>query len=231
MSAATLAHLGTHFNRTAHRYVAGDGSQREYLLDVNPWIRERERGDGMNVIDARWIDVRNGLFVDITGLSETHPDTLPGVWSCKNYHRYRTTDLYPMRESVFEGVPVKVPYSYNQILIQEYRQKALVYTEYEGWVLWRCSSGADGPDTSGMLHSESGSSCRRPWDELVHVHLHGLELRARRISVAGIAWHASIASWHGWMQGAVGDSSTAYSNLIMDMDYRIIDCMSLQAQG
>ncbi|KAF2250505.1 hypothetical protein BU26DRAFT_562485 [Trematosphaeria pertusa] len=133
VSGATLAFLGERYNQTHHKYVSDDGSvKREYLLDVNPMARERERGDGMNIIDARWIDLRNGLFIDITGLSETHPDTAPGVWSCKNYHRYHTSDLYPMRETVFEGVIAKVPYSYDKILIQEYQEKALVVTEFQG---------------------------------------------------------------------------------------------------
>jgi hypothetical protein len=135
VSGATLDYLGQHFNRSIHHYVSEDKTvKREYLLDVNPWIWERDRGDGMNVIDARWIDVRNGLFIDITGLSETKPETDPGVWSCKNYHRYRTSDLYPMRESIFEGVPAKIPYAYDKILIEEYQQKSLVVTEYEGYV-------------------------------------------------------------------------------------------------
>ncbi|KAF2688708.1 hypothetical protein K458DRAFT_293781 [Lentithecium fluviatile CBS 122367] len=133
VSGATLQYLGDHYNQTRHVYTFPDGStQREYLLDVNPWIWERERGDGMNIIDARWVDVSNGLFIDITGLSETHPDTAPGTWVCKNYHRYKTSDLYPMRETVFEGVPAKVPYSYDKILIEEYKEKALVVTEFQG---------------------------------------------------------------------------------------------------
>jgi phosphorylcholine metabolism protein LicD len=136
VSASTLHYLGENHNQSIHKYESEDGqTKREYLLDVNPWIWERERGDGMNIIDARWIDIRNGLFIDITGLSETHPDTMPGVWSCKNYHRYKTTDLYPMRETVFEGVVAKVPYSYDQILINEYQEKALIVTDYEGYVL------------------------------------------------------------------------------------------------
>lgn len=133
VSSATLKYLGENHNQSMHKYESEDGQiKREYLLDVNPWIWERVRGDGMNIIDARWIDIRNGLFIDITGLSETHPDTMPGVWSCKNYHQYRTTDLYPMRETVFEGVVAKVPYSYDKILIDEYQEKALIVTDYEG---------------------------------------------------------------------------------------------------
>lgn len=133
VSGATLKYLGDHYNQTHHVYTFPDGAtQREFLLDVNPWIWERERGNGMNIIDARWIDVSNGLFIDITGLSETHPDTAPGTWVCKNYHRYQTSDLYPMRETVFEGVPAKVPYSYDKLLIEEYKEKALVVTEFQG---------------------------------------------------------------------------------------------------
>ncbi|MCJ1229755.1 hypothetical protein MMC12_006425 [Toensbergia leucococca] len=136
VSTSTLQYLGEHMNRTIHRYTLSDTElpmEREYLLDVNPAIQERERGDGFNIIDARWIDIRNGLYIDITGLSETHPSVQPGVWVCKNYHRYHTSDLYPMRESVYEGVLAKVPYAYDRILMEEYESKALVLTTYEGY--------------------------------------------------------------------------------------------------
>lgn len=86
----------------------------------------------MNVIDARFIDMRNGLFIDITGLSEVKPDTHPGTWSCKNYHLYQTSELYPMRETMFEGVVAKVPYEYDKILADEYQEKALLDTEFNG---------------------------------------------------------------------------------------------------
>ncbi|KZF20644.1 hypothetical protein L228DRAFT_175998 [Xylona heveae TC161] len=133
VSGATLDYLGDNLNYTTHNYVSEDKKvQRQYFLDVNPWAIERTRGDGNNVIDARWIDVRNGLYIDITGLSETHPDIAPGIWSCKNYHRYKTTDLYPMRESIFEGVPALIPYNYDKILVEEYQHKAMSLTHYEG---------------------------------------------------------------------------------------------------
>lgn len=122
-------------NQTKYRYESSDGAvEREFLLDVNPWIWERERGDGANIIDARWIDMRNGLFIDITGLAETHPKERPGVWHCKNYHYYKTEELYPLRQTMFEGVPALVPYEYDKILVDEYQEKALVVTEFEGYV-------------------------------------------------------------------------------------------------
>lgn len=144
--------MASHLNRTIYTYTSdshpssssnsltrrfadsADHVTRKYLLDVNPWARERHRGDGMNIIDARWIDTRNGLYIDITGLSELNPESEPGIWSCKNKHKYRTRDLYPMRESVYEGVPARIPYAYDKILLEEYREKALVLTEYEGHV-------------------------------------------------------------------------------------------------
>jgi len=131
VSEATLAHMVDHLNQTLSFYVSNDKKvQRKYFLDVNPYARQRQRGEGTNIIDARWIDVRNGLYIDITGLSELEPDSEPGVLSCKNFHKYNTTDLHPMRESVYEGVAVKVPYQYGEILISEYGQMALVATHY-----------------------------------------------------------------------------------------------------
>lgn len=76
--------------------------------------------------------MRNGLFIDITGLSELHPDTHPGVLACKNRHVYRTTELYPMRGTMFEGVMAKVPYEYDKILVDEYEEKALIDTNFNG---------------------------------------------------------------------------------------------------
>jgi len=137
VSSATLYYLGKNYNRTEHEYhyrdeATGRTITKKYLLDINPHHVEKSRGDGMNVIDARWVDTSNGMFIDITGLAERDPATNPGVWSCKNYHRYRTRDLYPMRESEFEGVPAVIPYSFDRILTEEYGMKALVTTEWLG---------------------------------------------------------------------------------------------------
>jgi len=132
---ATLFRLGEAYNQTRYQYTSSDSKvQREFLLDVNPWIWQRDRGDGANIIDARWIDMRNGLFIDITGLSEIHADTHPGIWSCKNHHMYRTAELYPMRETMFEGVMAKVPYEYDKILVDEYNEKALIETSFNGHI-------------------------------------------------------------------------------------------------
>ena len=173
VSMPTLNYLATHFNSSIYDYDSKDSDpdsepvvERQYLLDVNPAIIERDRGNGNNVIDARWIDIRNGLYIDVTGLSETEPVDQPGIWSCKNYHHYRTTDLYPMRESMYEGVVAKVPYAYDRILAEEYQEKALVVTDYQGYTppMHSFLSLADIDPiitvTNGILSSKNGS--RKP---------------------------------------------------------------------
>jgi phosphorylcholine metabolism protein LicD len=132
VSGQTLAYLSKFFNYTTHKYKSG-GIEREYFLDVNPHYQERTRGDGENIIDARWIDVRNGLFIDITGISETNPAERSGIWSCKNEHDYSVADIWPLRESSFEGVKAMVPNAYDKVLRDEYEEKALIILEYEGY--------------------------------------------------------------------------------------------------
>lgn len=140
VSGATLENMATHHNRTIHEYVSEDQKiRRKYLLDVNPWSRQRDHGDGANIIDARWIDMKNGLYIDITGVSELYPAEKPEIWSCKNFHHYHVRDLYPMRQSVFEGVPAKIPYAYSQILVEEYKLQALANTIYEGYCIAICT--------------------------------------------------------------------------------------------
>ncbi|OTB03549.1 hypothetical protein M426DRAFT_263120 [Hypoxylon sp. CI-4A] len=162
MPTTTLAYLGRYFNRTLHDYqflaeessatrsAAGNGGgggglnremydtyvNKTYLLDINPHHADVGRGNGHNVIDGRWIDTSNGLFIDITGLMERDPAANPGVWSCKNAHRYRTRELYPVRRTEFEGVPASIPYSFDKILTDEYGAKSLVNTEWAGhrWI-------------------------------------------------------------------------------------------------
>lgn len=137
VTASTLQYLGDHYNRTMHEYhyideETGEAKTKVFLLDVNPFHVERSRGDGMNVIDARWIDTSSGMFIDITGLAERDPQRAPGIWACKNNHKYKTTQLYPMRETEFEGVPATVPYEFDTILVDEYHKKSLTTTKWEG---------------------------------------------------------------------------------------------------
>ncbi|KAI0542106.1 hypothetical protein GGR58DRAFT_453997 [Xylaria digitata] len=92
------------------------------------------KGNGANVIDARWIDTSNGMFIDITGLRERDIERSPGVWSCKNNHRYRTDELWPLRRTEFEGAEAWIPYAFDKVLADEYGPKSLVTEEWHGLV-------------------------------------------------------------------------------------------------
>ncbi|KAI8955997.1 hypothetical protein F4801DRAFT_527620 [Xylaria longipes] len=106
--------------------------KRTYLLDVNPHHGALTKGNGANVIDARWIDMSNGMFIDITGLREREPERSPGVWSCKNNHRYLTAELWPLRRTEFEGTEAWIPYAFDKVLTDEYGAKSLVTEEWAG---------------------------------------------------------------------------------------------------
>ncbi|KAI0453162.1 LicD family-domain-containing protein [Xylaria acuta] len=110
--------------------------KKTYLLDVNPHHTALTKGNGANVIDARWIDTSNGMFIDITGLRERDPERSPGVWSCKNNHRYLTAELWPLRRTEFEGAEAWIPYAFDKVLTDEYGAKSLVVEEWAGhrWI-------------------------------------------------------------------------------------------------
>ncbi|KAI1825333.1 LicD family-domain-containing protein [Xylaria intraflava] len=157
VSVATLSFLGERYNRSIHEYeydydVDVDGDldvdvdksssnssegvntkvKKAYLLDINPHYIALTKGNGANVIDARWIDTSNGMFIDITGLRERNVERFPGIWSCKNNHRYRTAELWPLRRTEFEGVEAWIPYEFDKVLTDEYGTKSLVTTEWAG---------------------------------------------------------------------------------------------------
>lgn len=132
VSEADMFFLAAYHNMTTWYYrYDGAPEGRHFLLEVNPHFVHRETNDRLNVIDARWIDTTTGLFIDITAArySIGHPRG-EGMLYDKNYHEYRDTYLYPLLDSTFEGVPVKIPYGYRKMLESEYGDKALKRTQY-----------------------------------------------------------------------------------------------------
>lgn len=115
----------------------GEGGQ--YLLEVAPTYVERRRGNGNNVIDARFVDTSTGTYIDLTGLARvksrldkngkptnddkqaTEKGNSNAIYACKNNHYYSEEDLFPLRLTSFEGAPIYVPNNYTKILQEEYR--------------------------------------------------------------------------------------------------------------
>lgn len=129
---SSMYFLAAYYNMSVFHYrtprIPGG---RDYMLEVNPHYTNREQNDTLNVIDARWIDTDTGLFIDITTAryNLTHPAG-EGMMSCKDGHEYRDTYIFPLRDTVFEGAPAKIPYRYKEVLQAEYGERSLTNTDY-----------------------------------------------------------------------------------------------------
>ncbi|KAH7561634.1 hypothetical protein BM1_02738 [Bipolaris maydis] len=132
---------------------------KKYLLEVNPNYTNKSTSDKYNLIDARWIDTSNGLYIDITTLhvaplspaEEDDPFSVPPSFTIhpsahepdpsaeeiqlyvKDTHAYLSSQIYPLRTSLLEKVPVKVPYAYEELLLEEYGPNALTENWYNGY--------------------------------------------------------------------------------------------------
>lgn len=94
VSEAGIHYLAAYYNMSTFFYKTPRTPEgRYYLLEVNPNYVKREQTDKLNVIDARWIDMESGMFIDITTVryNLTHPAG-EGVLSCKDGHEFRVRE-------------------------------------------------------------------------------------------------------------------------------------------
>ncbi|KAI4263075.1 MAG: hypothetical protein L6R42_001769 [Xanthoria sp. 1 TBL-2021] len=145
VSADTMHFLASYYNMTIHTCRTEHAPRgKNYMLEVNPkWVNSSPE-DSLNTIDARWIDMLSGVFIDITAVHRTPKK--PSMMFCKDDHHYRVSagpcklkrvcvkeaDLFPLRDSVFEDRPVKIPYNYAELLQQEYGRVSLTRTRFAG---------------------------------------------------------------------------------------------------
>jgi LicD family len=90
VSDSTLQYLAEFYNMTFH--LSASTPYRTYLLDINPFYSDTSATDRANTIDARWIDVENGKFIDIAAVHSLR-DRIPSIDKlfCKDGHRYRVS--------------------------------------------------------------------------------------------------------------------------------------------
>ncbi|KAF2840998.1 hypothetical protein M501DRAFT_1010159 [Patellaria atrata CBS 101060] len=134
MSLTSMEYMASYYNMTIHHYhFPGEEKPRDYMIEVNPHYTNGSLTDRHNVIDARWIDINTGMFIDIAALRqdvEADPTGELGKMRCKDRHRYERTHLFPLRDSYFENTPVKIPYAYSQLLEKEYGAKSLTQVDF-----------------------------------------------------------------------------------------------------
>ncbi|KAJ3268603.1 hypothetical protein HDV01_002541 [Terramyces sp. JEL0728] len=87
-----------------------------YRFELNPHFRIRSPQHN-NKIDARFVDTKNGHFIDITGIALVN-ETI----ACKSPHRYQIQDIFPLVRTSFEGVPTWRPFNVSRVLQQEYKK-------------------------------------------------------------------------------------------------------------
>jgi hypothetical protein len=135
VSERSIRHLAAFYNMTVHRHhLPNLWAPRQYLLEINPHYLN-DSVDIDNGIDARWIDTDVGLYIDITTLrrNRTAQETLgiDGAMMAKDGHSYAYDDVFPLRETTFEGMPARIPYAYAELLMEEYGEEALSHVEFE----------------------------------------------------------------------------------------------------
>ncbi|ODV78221.1 uncharacterized protein CANTADRAFT_299671 [Suhomyces tanzawaensis NRRL Y-17324] len=145
-----LHKLSLLYNQTMIVEDAEDGFGR-YFLDCGTFITLREKGNGKNNIDARFIDVDTGLYIDITGMavSNTKPparylkspideknenytaiNTELQLYNCRNHHFISLDEISPLVKTYIEGEIGYVPTKYSEILKVEY-SKGLLSKKFE----------------------------------------------------------------------------------------------------
>ncbi|KAF4985643.1 hypothetical protein FGRMN_11141 [Fusarium graminum] len=131
---ADMYFLAAYHNMTVYYFqYEGCPNGSFFQLEVNPAHKHRRRDDNLNFIDARWIDMQTGLFIDITAARyDPGHERGEGVMYDKHDHEFKDKYIFPLLDTTFEGVPAKVPYRYKEILASEYGLGAISRTEYHG---------------------------------------------------------------------------------------------------
>lgn len=152
MPMADLVRLARDFNQTLVVENPEDGYGR-FLIDVGSYMHHRGIS-GHNHIDARFVDVDSGIYIDITGLSKSDAnlpeeyskkekfelteiskqdgDDKAEIYNDRRKHFYKLDQLSPLRYSMMGGVPVYIPSTITNRLKFEY-SKGLSRYEYGGW--------------------------------------------------------------------------------------------------
>ncbi|KAI3403851.2 hypothetical protein KGF56_003281 [Candida oxycetoniae] len=147
MPATELARLSRLYNQTLVVENINEGFGK-YMIECSSFIHHRGKSYKENHIDARFIDIDTGSYIDITGLGvsdEPVPERyselirkneLEGkqrqIYNCRFPHFYSHEEISPLRYTMLQGVPVYIPNKVETILKQEY-SKGLTNYEFEGF--------------------------------------------------------------------------------------------------
>lgn len=145
-----LARLSKDYNQTLVLEDPSEGYGK-FLIDIGTYIHNRGISKKSNHIDARFVDVDSGIYIDITGLSKSDANTPEEynnnelvnidkgikdenveIYNDRRKHFYTLEQLSPLKYSMMGGVPVYVPLTITDRLIFEY-SKGLSSYEFHDW--------------------------------------------------------------------------------------------------
>ncbi|KAI5965926.1 uncharacterized protein KGF55_001290 [Candida pseudojiufengensis] len=152
MPIMNLMKLGEFFNQTLVVEDLNEGMGK-YLIEVGTFVHNRDISKRGNHIDARFIDIDTGIYIDITGISTSNAK--PPISSYQNVnddidegpllnkneqtfndrrvHFYHLNHLSPLKLSMLNGVPCYIPNSIIKRSKYEYPDGALTKIEYNDW--------------------------------------------------------------------------------------------------
>lgn len=111
-------------------FIKCDGLEsNDYIIKVNPNFINRNSSDKDNVIDARIISKKCGVFIDITFLTTVIDNNF---YCCKSPHYYNKNIIKPLTKSKFEDCNIYIPKNYKHCLFQEYG-KDVLKPKYKKW--------------------------------------------------------------------------------------------------
>ena len=97
-----------------------------YLVEINP-NSNYDINDIDNVISARVISKKNGLFIDIAYFKKIDEKLY-----CKDGNIYNVNDILPFKKGIFEGIDVYLPNNIENCLIKRYGNNVLKPV-YNNW--------------------------------------------------------------------------------------------------
>jgi hypothetical protein len=106
----------------------------QYLLDINPHWKDQRVGSPWqdeNRIDARFVDMSNGAFIDVTAVTTVVSHRCTFLVS-RDGHRYPYDSVFPLQLSSFEDMAAYVPSQPERLLREEYGQEALEREVFRG---------------------------------------------------------------------------------------------------
>ncbi|CAX44509.1 mannosylphosphorylation of N-linked oligosaccharides effector, putative [Candida dubliniensis CD36] len=147
MPSSELNRLAANYNMTLVIEDLNEGYGK-YLIDCSTFIHHRNVAGRDNHIDARFIDVDTGTYIDITGMGlndekppshydnyikeKTAANESVELYMDRRKHWLNYEKINPLRYSMLGGVPVFVPNDIMSMLNQEYPKGTKSYY-YDGY--------------------------------------------------------------------------------------------------